>query len=233
MSDNKKTFGNNTAGNTSNNKGANNNPMGNKPKSDAGAGNAPSGKQADAGDELKVDFGDAFEEAVSEESKLQLQMEADIAKLKKELIEAKDKTMRTFAELENFRKRSARQLQDELKYANIGLIRDMLPVMDNLLRAVEAAQKQKIDGNLTEAGEALLDGVKMVVDQFNDALAKHDCIQVEALNQPFDPNYHQAITQMPSDQAAPNTVIMETQKGYVLFDRVVRPSQVIVSCEKK
>lgn len=184
-------------------------------------------KSENAPEDLEVDFGDALndsEEPVKE-------AEDELSALKKELAEAKDKTLRTFAELENFRKRSARTLQDELKYANMSLIRDMLPVMDNLLRAIEAAEKQDQAGELTEQGKALLDGVKMVVEQFNTVLGKHNCTPIEAVNQPFDPNFHQAITQMPSADVAPNTVLMETQKGYVLHDRVVRPSQVIVSCE--
>lgn len=184
-------------------------------------------KPENVSEDLEVDFGDALndaEEPVNE-------AEDELSALKRELAEAKDKTLRTFAELENFRKRSARTLQDELKYANMSLIRDMLPVIDNLLRAIEAAEKQEQAGELTEQGKALLDGVKMVVEQFNTVLGKHNCTPIEAVNQPFDPNFHQAITQMPSADVAPNTVIMETQKGYVLHDRVVRPSQVIVSCE--
>lgn len=179
-------------------------------------------------EDLEVDFGDALKDAPEEPVK---EAEDELSALKRELAEAKDKTLRTFAELENYRKRSARTLQDELKYANMSLIRDMLPVMDNLLRAIEAAQKQAESGELTEQGKALLDGVKMVVEQFNTVLGKHNCTPIEAVNQPFDPNFHQAITQMPSADVEPNTVIMETQKGYVLHDRVVRPSQVIVSCE--
>lgn len=178
-------------------------------------------------DDLEVDFGDALNDAEEPVKEAKDELSA----LKKELAEAKDKTLRTFAELENFRKRSARTLQDELKYANMSLIRDMLSVMDNLLRAIEAAEKQDQAGELTEQGKALLDGVKMVVEQFNMVLGKHNCTPIEAVNQPFDPNFHQAITQMPSADVAPNTVLMETQKGYVLHDRVVRPSQVIVSCE--
>ena len=185
-------------------------------------------KTENASEDLEVDFGDAFEDAAAEPVK---EAEDELSALKRELAEAKDKTLRTFAELENFRKRSARTLQDELKYANMSLIRDMLPVMDNLLRAIEAAEKQDQAGELTEQGKALLDGVKMVVEQFNTVLGKHNCTPIEAVNQPFDPNFHQAITQMPSADVAPNTVLMETQKGYVLHDRVVRPSQVIVSCE--
>lgn len=185
-------------------------------------------KQETASEDLEVDFGDALNDALEEPVK---EAEDELSALKRELAEAKDKTLRTFAELENFRKRSARTLQDELKYANMSLIRDMLPVMDNLLRAIEAAQKQAESGELTEQGKALLDGVKMVVEQFNTVLGKHNCTPIEAVNQPFDPNFHQAITQMPSADVEPNTVIMETQKGYVLHDRVVRPSQVIVSCE--
>ena len=185
-------------------------------------------KQDTASEDLEVDFGDALKDAPEEPVK---EAEDELSALKRELAEAKDKTLRTFAELENYRKRSARTLQDELKYANMSLIRDMLPVMDNLLRAIEAAQKQAESGELTEQGKALLDGVKMVVEQFNTVLGKHNCTPIEAVNQPFDPNFHQAITQMPSADVEPNTVIMETQKGYVLHDRVVRPSQVIVSCE--
>lgn len=181
-----------------------------------------------ASEDLEVDFGDALNGAVEEPVK---EAEDELSALKRELAEAKDKTLRTFAELENFRKRSARTLQDELKYANMSLIRDMLPVIDNLLRAIEAAEKQEQAGELTEQGKALLDGVKMVVEQFNTVLGKHNCTPIEAVNQPFDPNFHQAITQMPSADVAPNTILMETQKGYVLHDRVVRPSQVIVSCE--
>ena len=184
-------------------------------------------KTDNASEDLEVDFGDALKDA-EEPVK---EAEDELSALKRELAEAKDKTLRTFAELENFRKRSARTLQDELKYANMSLIRDMLPVMDNLLRAIEAAEKQDQAGELTEQGKALLDGVKMVVEQFNTVLGKHNCTPIEAVNQPFDPNFHQAITQMPSADVAPNTVLMETQKGYVLHDRVVRPSQVIVSCE--
>lgn len=185
-------------------------------------------KQETASEDLEVDFGDDLKDAPEEPVK---EAEDELSALKRELAEAKDKTLRTFAELENYRKRSARTLQDELKYANMSLIRDMLPVMDNLLRAIEAAQKQAESGELTEQGKALLDGVKMVVEQFNTVLGKHNCTPIEAVNQPFDPNFHQAITQMPSADVEPNTVIMETQKGYVLHDRVVRPSQVIVSCE--
>ena len=185
-------------------------------------------KQETASEDLEVDFGDALKDVPEEPVK---EAEDELSALKRELAEAKDKTLRTFAELENYRKRSARTLQDELKYANMSLIRDMLPVMDNLLRAIEAAQKQAESGELTEQGKALLDGVKMVVEQFNTVLGKHNCTPIEAVNQPFDPNFHQAITQMPSADVEPNTVIMETQKGYVLHDRVVRPSQVIVSCE--
>ena len=184
--------------------------------------------ESKSSDDLEVDFGDSLDAPADESS---AKPDDELSALRKKLDEANDKVLRTFAELDNYRKRSARTLQEELKYANVPLIRDMLPVMDNLLRAIEAAQKQAESGELTEQGKALLDGVKMVVEQFNSVLGKHNCTPIEAVNQPFDPNFHQAITQMPSADVEPNTVIMETQKGYVLFDRVVRPSQVIVSCE--
>jgi molecular chaperone GrpE len=95
-------------------------------------------------------------------------------------------------------------------------------VLDNVKRAVEAADK-------THDTASLLEGVKMVVQQLGVVLARHHCMPIAALGQPFDPNFHDAILHQPSAEHAPNTVIQEVQQGFQLYDRVVRPSQVIVS----
>jgi molecular chaperone GrpE len=101
-------------------------------------------------------------------------------------------------------------------------MRDILPALDNVKRAIEAAEK-------THDAASLLEGIKLVAQQLQDALRRHHCTPIEALHAPFDPNLHEAILQQPSDQFPANTVVQETQAGYRLHDRVVRPSQVVVS----
>jgi len=145
-----------------------------------------------------------------------------IEALREELEAAKDRALRSQAELENYRKRAVREMQDLHRYANLPLMRDLLPVLDNIDRAIEAAEK-------THDTASLLDGVKMVARQFADVFEKHHCTEIEALDQPFDPHLHEAISQQPSDDHPPGTVVMVTQPGFQLHDRVVRPSQVIVS----
>jgi molecular chaperone GrpE len=136
-----------------------------------------------------------------------------------ESVSAKDRELRCQAELDNYRKRAARELEESLRYANLDLFRDLLPVIDNIDRA--------IDSNGDAA--ALLEGFKMVSQQLVAVLHRHNCIRIEALHTPFDPNIHHAIMQQPSEEHSANTVLMVTQPGYKLHERVVRPSQVIVS----
>lgn len=148
--------------------------------------------------------------------------EDPLAKLRAELQAAKDRELRCHAELDNYRKRAARELDDKLRYANMSLLRDLLPVLDNVDRAIQASE-QNADPN------ALLDGFKMVQQQMEEALKQHHCLRIEALHAPFDPHVHHAVMQQPSAEHPANTVLMVTQNGYQLHDRVVRPSQVIVS----
>ena len=103
--------------------------------------------------------------------------------------------------------------------------RDLLPIINNVERAIEAAEK-----NADAA--ALLEGFKMVSRQLDELLKLHHCTRIEALHAPFDPNVHHAIMQQPSEEHPANTVLTVTQNGYQLHDRVVRPSQVIVSTPK-
>jgi molecular chaperone GrpE len=145
-----------------------------------------------------------------------------VDELRAELDQAKERILRCQAELDNYRKRAAREMDDHRRYANIGLIRDLLPVLDNIQRAIEAAEK-------STDGSGLLEGVKLVAQQLQGVLERHHCVKIEAQGAPFDPHLHHAILQQPSDEHPANTVIMVTQDGYRLHDRVVRPSQVIVS----
>lgn len=141
-----------------------------------------------------------------------------------ELDEMRDRLLRSQAELENYRRRARRELDDELRYANVPLIRDLLPVIDNVQRAVAAAEKNA-DAN------SLLEGFKMVAKQLDEVLARHHCTPIEALHEPFDPNRHEALLQQPHEEHPPGTVIGVAQSGYQLRDRVVRPTQVIVAAQ--
>lgn len=148
--------------------------------------------------------------------------EAEVEKLRTDLEEAGDRLLRAQAELENYRKRARRELEDSLRYAAMPLLRDLLPVIDNLDRALSAAEKSSETGGL-------IDGVKMVAQSFQSILARHDCKRIDALGKPFDPAVHEAISQQPSAEHPPGTVLLVAQDGYTLYDRVIRPAQVIVS----
>jgi molecular chaperone GrpE len=139
-----------------------------------------------------------------------------------ELAAANDRLLRLQAEMQNLRNRTSREIADERRYAALPVVRELLPVIDNIERAIEAAEK---------AGEAenLLEGFRLVRQQLLTLLDHHHCERIEAQGQPFDPHLHQAILHQPSADVPPNTVTMVTQQGYKLHDRVVRPAQVIVS----
>jgi molecular chaperone GrpE len=151
--------------------------------------------------------------------------EEAVQKLRAELEAAKDREIRCHAELDNYRKRAARELEERLRYSSMPLLRDLVPVLDNVERAIQAAE-QNADA------AALLHGFKMVEQQLEETLKRHHCRRIEALHVPFDPHVHHAVMQQASDEHPANTVLMVTQNGYQLHDRVVRPSQVIVSIAK-
>ena len=151
--------------------------------------------------------------------------------LRRELEAANDRVLRISAELDNYRKRVQREVQEERRYAVMPLMRDLLPIVDNLKRAISAADDVGNTTN-TPSTPALAEGVSMVAAQFESVLAAHGCVRIEVVGLPFDPNFHDAILQQPSTDAPPNTVLFETQTGYRLHDRVVRPSQVIVSAKE-
>ena len=147
---------------------------------------------------------------------------SEMEQLRRELEEAKNRTLRALADLENYRVRVNRQMAEERKYATIDFVRELLPIWDNIGRALEAVAA-------TRNFDSLVEGVQMVYSQFLEALKKHHCERIEAKFQPFDPNIHASVAQIPSAEYAANTVVEEVQVGFRLFDRVVRPSQVVLS----
>ena len=179
---------------------------------------APDDNQDPLADDAAAEIDRAMDDDVAEVEKA-----ADERRtIRDELDESKDRVLRLAAELENYRKRVARQREEEQRYANMQLIRDLLPVLDNMQRAIEAAEK-------TDGGGGLLQGFQMVARQLREMLKQHNCEEIEAIDQPFDPHLHEAVTQQVSDEHPANTVLAVVQAGYRLYDRVVRPSQVIVS----
>lgn len=139
-----------------------------------------------------------------------------------QLEEANANYLRAKAEVENILKRTRREIEEHGRYAALPVMRDLLAVVDNLHRAIEAAQKD-------ENASGLLEGVKMVEVQLGGVLDQHGCKPINALGEPFDPNLHEAIGQEASDEIPANHVSRELQTGYQLHGRVVRPSQVFVS----
>jgi molecular chaperone GrpE len=148
-------------------------------------------------------------------------LEQKLAQLDGELRRANNEVLKAQAEFENFRKRMRREMEDESRYAALPLISELLPVIDNLERAVQAAEQAGTTGSL-------VDGVRMVIAQFDTALAKNGCQKIEALGQEFDPHFHMALMQEASDYES-GKVSRVMQSGYKLHDRVVRPAQVFVS----
>ena len=151
----------------------------------------------------------------------QIVLPDDVADSEQELAAQREQVLRLRAEMENLRARTARELRDERKYAAMPVVRDLLPVLDNIDRALEAAEGGGDGG--------LLEGFRLVRQQLLSVLDSHHCNPIDAVGQPFDPHLHEAILQQPSEEYPAGVVTMVTQIGYVLHDRVVRPSQVIVS----
>jgi molecular chaperone GrpE len=133
-----------------------------------------------------------------------------------------DLARRTRADFENYQTRIRRDMEAERRYAATALVAELLPVMDNLERALESAKKANADPTLVE-------GVEIVRRQFADTLAKHGVAPIKPQHDPFDPNLHQAVMQQPSNDFPPMTVLMTVETGYKLHDRVIRPAKVIVS----
>jgi len=129
---------------------------------------------------------------------------------------------RTYAEMENIKKRGIIERQELARFANESLIKEILPVVDSLSKAISHAQNDDNPSGLVEGLELTLDGLMITLE-------KAGLKEVEAEGKPFDPNFHEAISQQIDDKVAPGHVIIELQKGYLLNGRLIRPSMVVIS----
>ena len=167
--------------------------------------------------EVALESADAKTAAADEAT---TQIGGDVLALRKERDDLADQLLRARAEFDNYRKRMAREAERTRQVAAESLIRDMLPVVDHLELALKHADDHP---------GALGEGVSMVLRQFQESLGKHGVQPIPAVGQPFDPNVHEAVMQRESEDAPPDSVVEEFQKGYRLGQMVLRPAKVVVS----
>jgi molecular chaperone GrpE len=152
-------------------------------------------------------------------------LEAALAKAEAEKKDNWDKFLRSAADLENFRRRAKRDLDDARAESRTRVLKEMLPVVDNLERAVQHAEESAKTPEL----EAIVEGVRLVLRQFGAAFERIDVTPVDAQGKPFDPNLHEAISQVETADQQPGTVVSVLQRGYKLGDRLLRPALVVVA----
>lgn len=172
--------------------------------------------------ENKAKAGVEAEELFDPESADREELLAKFKELEEQLGEAEERVLRTAADAENFKKRLQREKEEQTRYANETFMRELLPVIDNLERALQHAAA-------VPNQQGLLEGLNMTLKGFLDTLARFNCIAIEAVGKPFDPNFHEAVSQEENAEVEPNTVLKELQKGYLLKERLLRPAMVIVS----
>ncbi len=152
---------------------------------------------------------------------VELSLEEQLAAKEKEARENWDRFLRERADMENYRKRVGREKEELLNYGNKSLLEEMLPIIDNLERALAHASEDGMGG--------VVEGIRLTHSMLLAALKKFNVIPIEAVGAQFDSAFHQAMAQVPTDQHEPNTVVEEYQKGYMLKERLLRPSMVTVA----
>jgi molecular chaperone GrpE len=130
--------------------------------------------------------------------------------------------LRLAAELDNYKKRVAKERESLIRYAAQDVLQELIPVLDNFERAIESADKSK-------DFVSFLEGVKMIYKNMYDVMGRKGLVGIDAVGETFDPNIHEAVMQVTSEEYPENVVVEELQKGYMLHDRVIRPSMVVVS----
>ena len=164
-----------------------------------------------------VPLGDEAEQSAG--SELQQQVET----LTEQLAQAKDQTLRAHAEMQNIKRRSQQDVEKAHKFALEKFVDSLIPVVDSLEKGIESAEQAE------GSHEGIIEGMNLTLKQFLAAMEKAGVKQVDPDGQPFDPNFHQAMSMVPNPDMESNTVMDVFQKGYTLNDRLVRPAMVVVS----
>ena len=173
--------------------------------------------------EAAVEAADAHEgEEISPEAEIAM-LYAELEDAKQTIADQKDGVVRAAADIDNIRRRAAQDVEKAHKFALEKFANELLPVIDNLERAIEFSDKEN------ETLKPLLEGIDMTVKSFNDAVAKFGVEIVNPQGEQFNPEFHQAMSIQPSNDVTPNTVLAVMQKGYTLNGRLLRPAMVMVS----
>jgi molecular chaperone GrpE len=171
----------------------------------------------------KVNGEETQEETTEAEASGEVEAPDPLAEALRESEQYKDRWLRLAAEFDNYKKRRSREFDALVQSANENLIRELLPVLDSVARALD----HRADGE--EDSEGFKQGVTMIMEQFPKALQRRGLSEIEAVGQPFDPNFHEALMQMSSDEHAEGLVMAVVERGYRLGDKVIRPARVVVS----
>ena len=167
---------------------------------------------------------DDNENLINEENEENLDNDKSVSQ--EEIKDLKDQLLRSLAENENLRKRTAKEIEQIKKYGHISLLRDFLNVVDNMERAVKSSASE----NQSETGiKNLIDGIQIVLNEMKSLLDKNQIKKIEPLHEKFDYNFHQAMFEAPSSEYDEGLILEVVQPGYVLHDRLIRPAMVGVS----
>ncbi len=170
----------------------------------------------------KVDIPEELQEEIAEITSDTASLTADLEAAREEARSNQEQYLRTLAEMDNLRKRTQREKEDIAKFSNENILREILPVIDNLERAIEHAKSQ-------DDGAGLLEGVEMTLSQSNSVLQKFGVESLSSMGEAFDPAHHQAVGQLETTDVPANHVANELQKGYLLNSRLLRPAMVMVA----
>jgi molecular chaperone GrpE len=154
------------------------------------------------------------------------ELEAKLSAQEKEAKEAHDRLLRVTADYENYKKRSAREMEDFRKYANQSLLKEMLTVVDNLELAINSAEEEK------KTDKKFIEGLNLTRNEMLRVFEKFHVKPISARGETFDPAFHEAVMREETDDYPENTVLSEFQKGYLIHDRLLRPAMVVVAAPK-
>lgn len=190
----------------------------NTEQTEAMPGAAVDGDDLPENSDVNPQLDSAGEQPLTAEALAELKAQAAKAK------ESYDQLLRTTADFDNYRKRAARERQDAVKFANESLLQKLIPVLDNFDMAIAAAAGAK-EG----AAQSLQAGVNMILLQLRNTLTEAGLEEIDATGKPFDPNYHEAVSQQETQEAPEGQVVQQLRKGYRLRERLLRPATVIVA----
>jgi molecular chaperone GrpE len=195
-------------------------------ESEETAENEKTEKPASAKDEYGKHKRETADESHADAKKPLKELEARLDTKEEEVKETYDRLLRVSADFENYKKRSAREMEEFRKYANQSLLKEMLSVVDNLELAINSSNDKK------KADKHLIEGLNLTLNEILRVFEKFNVKPIEAQGKAFDPAFHEAVMREETDDFPENTVVSEFQKGYLIHDRLLRPAMVVVAVPK-